>query len=155
LSAKLFQTDETQSVVDEIRASPVCKYGFGDEAEGIIAADTNRLQRFVKTQFLCIPARHRSCQLQDFISGKVFPCVQVATSGWSGTVVTQAHDIAHKLRSGNLSSLEDLNMKMGCAVAAGASGAELLDHADMLDDVNVIELSIVMGVSLLCGLFQK
>ena len=107
--------------MQEIRTSPVIERGFGEEAEGIITAEVTRLQRFVKTQFCCIPERNRSPQLQDFIAAFVTPCVRVAAAGWNGDVVLHAQHIATRLRSGDLRSMQDLNLKLGCCVATGAT----------------------------------
>lgn len=66
---------------------------------------------------------HTSCSwgeaLNDFIISLVTPCLQVQASSWSGAVVLQASEIAAKMTACNLSSIDDLNLKLGSAVACG------------------------------------
>lgn len=55
LGAKLFQQSKVEHIVDELRESAFNKFGFYEHIEGIINADNTDLQKYVRTQFLCIP----------------------------------------------------------------------------------------------------
>ena len=117
--ARLFNPDEEASISLELSGSPFSKMGFRNEIAGICESNLLDLQRFVRTQFLSIPRSSWTVALKDLIACQVTPCLHVTTSGWSGPVVAQAREIAEKLSNQKMDTLDSLNLKLGCAVAAG------------------------------------
>lgn len=119
MAARLFNPDEEASISLELSGSPFSKMGFRNEIAGICESNLLDLQRFVRTQFLSIPRSSWTVALKDLIACQVTPCLHVTTSGWSGPVVAQAREIAEKLSNQKMDTLDSLNLKLGCAVAAG------------------------------------
>ena len=119
LCARLFNPDGVQAIEEELRSHPLNHLGEQDALSSTIKASNFRLKCFINTQFKCIPKSKWTPAHRDFVEGFVEPCRAVQTKSWSGAVVAQAHDIAKKMASSSLSSMEDLNLMMGCRIAAG------------------------------------
>ena len=111
-----------KGIEDELRCSACNSCGFKSHVDGILEAELLELQRYVRTQFLCIPKSAWTVQLKDFIAAYVQPCLEINTGNWSQHVAFQAHHLAKRMQSGSLESLADLNLKMGCSIAAGLEG---------------------------------
>lgn len=120
LAAKLFNPDNVEEVVSELKKSPLHKHGFSDAVAEILEADVERLQRYARTQFLCLPGSRRSFAWQDFVNTVVHPCLQVNSTVCVGTLMVQAQDFAKRLKSGTLSTVQDLNLKLASNIMAGA-----------------------------------
>ena len=123
LAAKLFNCDLVPEITEEIRSCPLRKYGFAAKMDAILHCaehDLLRLQRFVRSQFMCLPRAKWTPCIRDFISTTVQPTLEVSTTCWSTPVVKEAAIIAKCMASNTLSTIEELNLKLGCAVACGA-----------------------------------
>ena len=57
----------------------------------------------------------------------VFPCLRVDGKTWSCNIAMHAQEIAKQMRLGRLNSLQDLNLKLGSAVSAGAACPRVTD----------------------------
>ena len=119
LAARLFQPDQVHGLMEEFRSSALCKFGHHEQIHAVCEADVSNLQRYVRTQFLCIPKNKWPKPLQFFIETAVMPCLQVPAGLWNAQIVVNAGTIAEKLKSRQLSSLEDVNLKLACHVASG------------------------------------
>ena len=53
------------------------------------------------------------------MSSKIQPCLEITNEQCSAPVIMQAKDFAARMTSGSLSSLQDMNLKLACHVAAG------------------------------------
>jgi hypothetical protein len=129
LAAQLWEPSTVESLVKEIKSAPLLKVTprFTAEVEAIcsyVDKDTEQLQRYVRTQFLSVPKSHWGTVLESWIAYLVLPSVQVHIPTWDARVVKDyAHVIASKLRSKELATLDEVNLKLACKVAAGALDA--------------------------------
>ncbi|CAE7660477.1 unnamed protein product [Symbiodinium sp. CCMP2592] len=122
LAAKLFDSDDVEPLTQEIRASPVYQCA-ARSLEALLELDRAGLQQFVRAQFLSTSPSSWSAALADFISAVVRPCLKVSVTNWNKQVATSKHGsvraLADRLRHRTLSSIEDIELKLACAVAGG------------------------------------
>jgi hypothetical protein len=119
LCAKIFIPDQVEDIVKELRENPMNAFGFKQHISDVTEAEVPRLQRFVRTQFLCLPKSRWSSAWGDFVSSKVHPCLEITSDQCSAPLIMQAKDFASRMSSGSLNTLEDMNLKLACHVAAG------------------------------------
>ena len=128
LAARLFTPEAAEGIEVELLASPVSKSGFLDAAQAICASDLVSLQRYVRTQFLCLPKAKWGDSLRDFINSVVTPSLQVFLTNGDMTKAAgilqqqglRPDQIASMLSARSLQNMDDLNLKLGCLVAAGS-----------------------------------
>eukprot|EP00438_Fugacium_kawagutii_P023198 Skav215059 [mRNA] locus=scaffold1021:348117:351063:- [translate_table: standard] len=106
LSFRLFQPQQIDEFVEKMMESPLKGLGFSQHINAMIDSPVLELQRYVRTQFMCLSPDKWGVALKDMIASIVTPCLV-------------AHDIAQKMDSRSLNTIQDLNLKLGCAVAAG------------------------------------
>ena len=128
LQAKLFAPDAVDALVEEIRGSDVYRQGFKKELDAVIDIDLLNFQKFVRAQFTCIPKSSWGRALSDLVGSIVQPCLSVSVHSWDAKVACNAQTVASKLKTGSLSSLDDVNLKLACHVASGSLNEHHLVH---------------------------
>ena len=97
-----------------------CKILINTQVNGVVTGTLDKLQSFVRAQFMCLSKSHWTPPMQDLVSSLVEPALVVPTNKcWNTTVVHSAHVIAERLRSNSLTTVQDLNLKLACKVASG------------------------------------
>lgn len=125
MHAKLWDRDRLHSLLQEIKASKLIDGMFKPQLEAICdyaegdGQKTLTLQNYVRTQFLCIPKTSWSPALQSWICAMIIPCMEVQVLKWNPELATNAQTLAEKLRSNQLSSISDVNLKIAAHVASG------------------------------------
>ena len=124
MSAKLFDPDTVPELLETCRKSPALQIEGNDErfntVEEYLCKDLVRLQNWVRTQFLCVPRASWSVALDGLCSSSVLPSTEINLRHWNGKVALGAQNLAKKISSRTLSSLNDLNLRLACRVAAGS-----------------------------------
>ena len=106
--------------MQEIQTAPIRKHVLQAEFVELECSDNCRLKRFVNTQWKNLPNSRWSVAWRDFTTTVVDPCVHTPTRDVSAPVVLQARSFAKCLTAGKLSTMEELNIKLGARVASGA-----------------------------------
>lgn len=109
LSAKLWRPDSCDGLEASILESPVAQGPFKAAIDRAIECshdDLPSLQRFVRTQFMCIPRVQWSTACTEFVSAYVIPALGVNVALWDANIAQHSQSIALKLTSGNLTSIQ-------------------------------------------------
>ena len=134
LAARLFEPDQVEAVIADAKASAVYSLRQS-ELDEVFALTSPLLQKFVRSQFMSIPPGNWSKATRDLVSSLVQPCLKVPASTWDSRVLDPTCSVrvlADKMRSGTLSTVSEVNLKLACHVASGA-----LSHHPMVQGILV------------------
>ena len=121
LSSRLFDPDAEKEVVEDMQQTAVRAMGvFADQLDSIEKMSTIALQSFVRTQFLSVPKTKWSPAYADLMASLIDPALEIHVPSWNAQVVRGAKALASKIKSGQLCTVDELNLKMACKIAAGS-----------------------------------
>lgn len=119
LRIKLFFPDREPEEIKRLKSSDFYVAGTTKDLDAICQESIELLQRRVRSGFLCIPVRSQSKNMREFISCVVKPSLEINPHDWNSQVAMNSRNIAQRLQSRTLSSVEDVELKMACKIANG------------------------------------
>lgn len=134
LKAKLFHPEAEEELEAHISDSLLIRLVQAVKTEMKLVRQLNlsQLQRYVRGSFMSIPVFRQTPALQFMIGSLVWPSVSVNLQSCTSDAAKRAAFLASRIAKGTFADVSDLDLKLGCSIAAGGLRSHPLLHGILI-----------------------